>query len=590
MADTLIPPSQSYTTIETDSFGKVMEMRIAKFNRSDGGAKGNNTARRPYMGIDLKGERPTTISIVDANGLPIPLASPSRAGENAMPAQTGNAAPKVEEYSDFILSQVTEQRNEKSQIVDTFGDPYIFFYGEQPRTVTFSGLLINSLDFNWRSQFWFNYDNYLRGTKLVQLNARAYISWDTIVLEGYALGAQASESADRPNEMNFSLTMFVTNYYDFSNIGSPHFEGIANIIGGETNQQYEPPPGRLNIPSWRSAGDTTVNRFLKLIADIRRYGPRYWQAKALSHVDKALKLTNFTAQQANVLIGGVLTEVNGVSEGLESVARASNESFSMFSSQLHSNWNTLEQIPANASAGVTSLLGVGVTGASIVNAMARRAARMPVVLDAHGNQAQLERQAALDATAAGIKTASDRLSTQDNRHVGIHATNNFSTNSSDFEARIEAGEEVQVEMGSAYEEQLAYGQDRTDAPDLEPVYGDTDYTEILETVPELSEVLRDVHGDSDPELLVEPTTYRDEPDYVDPVDSGVVVGEAGSDVSPDELAEAYPSVQLSKFVQDPTIRARALEAYQSNMTVAPDEQTKSVRGVDDPYADIEPVV
>lgn len=587
MADApLIPPSQSFTTIEADSFGKVMEMRIAKFNRSDGGAKGQNIARRPYMGIDLKGERPTTISIVDANGTTIPIASPSNAGENVMPGQVENASTKVEDYSDFILNQVTEQRSEKSQIVDTFGDPYIFFYGEQPRTVTFSGLLINSLDFNWRSQFWFNYDNYLRGTKLVQLNARAYISWDTIVLEGYALSAQASESADRPTEVNFSLTMFVTNYYDFSNIGSPHFGGI----GGVANQGYEPPPGRLNIPSWESSGDATVNRFLKLVADIRRHGPRYWQAKALSYVDKALKLTNFTAQQGNVLIGGVLTEVNGVSEGLESIARASNESFSMFSSQLHSNWNTLEQIPLNAAAGVTSLLGVGVTGASIVNAMARRAARMPAVLDAHGDRAVLERQAALDATAAGIKKASDRLNTNDHRHVGVNATTKFSSNSSDFEARIEAGEEIQVEMGSAYDEQLAYGQDRTDAPGLEPVYGDTDYTEILETVPELSEVLRDVHGDSDPELLVEPTEYQDEPDYVDPVDSGVVVGEAGSDISPDELAEAYPSVQLSKFVQDPTIRARALEAYQSNMTVSPDEQTRSVRGVDDPYADIKPVV
>ena len=159
-----------------------------------------------------------------------------------------------------------------------------------------------------------------------------------------------------------------------------------------------------------------------------------------------------------------------------------------------------------------------------------------------------------------------------------------------IEDRIEAGEEVELEMGSAYDEDKGYGQDRTDAPALEPVYGDTDYTEILETVPELEEVLRDVHGDSDPELLAEPATYEDEPDFVEPVESGVVVGDAGSDISPDELAVAYPSVQLSEFSQDAGVKARALSAYQSNTVVVPDEQTKNVRGVDDPYADIEPVV
>jgi hypothetical protein len=331
-------------------------------------------------------------------------------------------------------------------------------------------------------------------------------------------------------------------------------------------------------------------RFLNSLAFLKQFSPRLWQAKAMAYLDRALKLTNFTTQQANALIGGVLTEINGVSEGLTAVARASNESFAMFSSQLNSNWNTLEQIPTTSTAGALSLLGVGVTGASVVNAIARRAQRMPAVLDAQGNRIESRTQFALNSIASGLKSSSDRFNTQDSRHVGINASTNFSTSSVLIEDRIESGEEVELPMGSAYEEKLGYGQDRTDAPDLEPVYGDTDYTEILETVPELAEVLRDVHGDSDPELLVEPTTFEDEPDYVDPVESGLVVGDAGSDVSPDELAEAYPSVQLSKFAQDPTVRARALVAYQSNTFINPDEQTRNVRGVDDPYADIEPVV
>jgi hypothetical protein len=72
------------------------------------------------------------------------------------------------------------------------------------------GLLMNTLDFNWKNEFWKNYETYLRGTKLVELDARIYFYFDDQIVEGYMLDAQASHSADFPYHVPFQFTLFVT--------------------------------------------------------------------------------------------------------------------------------------------------------------------------------------------------------------------------------------------------------------------------------------------------------------------------------------------------------------------------------------------
>jgi len=182
----------------------------------------NAPIRRPHRGIQIKGDTYSVISIVKSNGDHIPLVSSSAIVDKAYEEVTKG---RVQEFSDYILQRVEDQRMEKQQIIETFGEDYVFFFGERPRIMTFAGLLVNTEDFNWRSQFWHNYENYLRGTKLVQLNARAYITFDTFVVEGFPLMAQASDADDNPYSVPFQLQMLVTNSFDFSNIGSTLFPG-----------------------------------------------------------------------------------------------------------------------------------------------------------------------------------------------------------------------------------------------------------------------------------------------------------------------------------------------------------------------------
>lgn len=225
--------------LRTDGFSKVAA-DIAPgaggpFVGEDNQAIQSNDVRRPYRGIEVKDDTYAVLTIRRSDGSPIPMYSSSaRPSGDDEPSE--DAA--VSDYSDFILQSVQEERAEKNQIVETFGDTFVYFFGERARILRFSGLLINTYDFNWRSQFWRNYDLYMRGTKLVEANARAYLSYDTRVLEGYPLSAAATDDANAPYSIPFTMTMLLTNYYDYSNIGTTRTRNQAYDVG-MVNRQLE---------------------------------------------------------------------------------------------------------------------------------------------------------------------------------------------------------------------------------------------------------------------------------------------------------------------------------------------------------------
>jgi hypothetical protein len=134
--------------------------------------------------------------------------------------------------SNFLIQSINETRAEKHQIILTFGEPYIFFFGEQPRIINVTGVLLNTEDFNWRAEWWANYDNMLRGTQCVRTKTRVYLSWDDIVTEGYILQCSAVEDASNNNIVQFTFQMFLTNYQNISRIddANAHWKGkVINL-------------------------------------------------------------------------------------------------------------------------------------------------------------------------------------------------------------------------------------------------------------------------------------------------------------------------------------------------------------------------
>lgn len=240
----------TFVQIEPDAFNKVFAA-VAKVQgqkdtfdsqSSDQRIGLYHNVRRPVRGIQVKDDTYATLQVRQANGIAIPLFDAAAASDTGKGIRNSN----------FIIQSVQEQRIEKQQVILTFGEPYIFFFGEQPRMITISGVLLNTEDFNWRAEWWANYDQYLRGTQCVRQKTRVYLSWDDIVVEGYIIQAAASEEASNRNLVLFNFQMFLTNYQNISSIGDIN----AHWAGKDINLD----PSSIDLPGEGGTSSTTLVR------------------------------------------------------------------------------------------------------------------------------------------------------------------------------------------------------------------------------------------------------------------------------------------------------------------------------------------
>jgi hypothetical protein len=204
-----------YIELTTDAFAQTFNQQQSAVTPS--GRAGISNARRPLRGLEIKDDTYAILKVVTANGTELPL------------IDSGAVGGTNTQYSNFILQSVTEARMEKHQIVETFGESYIFFFGESPKFLDVQAILVDSFDFNWYAEFWANYDQYLRGSKSVELGARTYLFYDDNVVEGYMLMAQAAKTSDQPLMARLTFRLFLTNYQNISFIGSDNYPVRASV-------------------------------------------------------------------------------------------------------------------------------------------------------------------------------------------------------------------------------------------------------------------------------------------------------------------------------------------------------------------------
>lgn len=193
---------------------------------------GGSSARRPTRGLEVSDDTYAILKVVDASGTEIPL------------IDSGSTNGYNTQYTNFILQQVHERRMEKQQIVETFGEAYIYFFGEQPRFLDVQAVLVDSDDFNWVAEFWANYEQYLRGTKCVEIGARVYLFYEDNVVEGYMLWADAQKTSMTPLMANMQFQIFITNETSISMVGDPNFPVRPSITldtgGSDVNATQDP--------------------------------------------------------------------------------------------------------------------------------------------------------------------------------------------------------------------------------------------------------------------------------------------------------------------------------------------------------------
>lgn len=172
--------------------------------------------RRPVRGLQIKEETFGTLEVK------------TKSGKNLLLIDSGGSIDQEDIsfspiYSNFLLQSVSESVAEKSQIVETFGPAFVFFFGTRPRMIGVQGVLLNSADFNWKNEFWYNYENYLRGTRLVASDTIVHLSYDDVTVMGYIISADAEIVADPQEYVTFRFQMLVSQVIPTNIVGSNKF-------------------------------------------------------------------------------------------------------------------------------------------------------------------------------------------------------------------------------------------------------------------------------------------------------------------------------------------------------------------------------
>lgn len=232
-----------FISTSTDAFGTTREEANRRVRRHA------PNVRRPLRGIQVKPNTYANLRVLTAAGHPIELV------DSGSTTVTDEGIGISESYANFMIQSLRESRAEKQQIIETFGEDYVFFFGERPRFLEVTGILINTADFNWKSEFWTNYENYLRGTKLVELNARLYFHFDDLVVEGYMMGASTTEDASARHLLPLQFQIYITNYAVLSKPGSVYFDPSDTALYSYDPERYNAAAALKPVPP-----DTTAER------------------------------------------------------------------------------------------------------------------------------------------------------------------------------------------------------------------------------------------------------------------------------------------------------------------------------------------
>ena len=135
----------------------------------------------------------------------------TRALAEAITAPSGkDRADLPNGYIDFLLTQAREGFEEKVQIVDVVGDNYVaYFFGQRPPIFSYEGVLMNTMQDDWRLAMLLLYQNVIRGTQLARRNTMVTLAYDNLAVTGALVGMDQSLTAEMQMAAQFSFQILV---------------------------------------------------------------------------------------------------------------------------------------------------------------------------------------------------------------------------------------------------------------------------------------------------------------------------------------------------------------------------------------------
>ena len=147
-------------------------------------------------------------------------------------------------FNNFSLQSVSEQNSQIVKIHQNFSGYWnAFFFGEQPRLFTFSGVFLDSKEYPYYQEFMVAYDKWLAGRKCVENRMTMKIIYDGRLIDGYILSVNTVNTAENPFLKQFQFQVLVrASSWIRSNI-------IAKSIANSYNFSYSEVTNGLSNPN-----------------------------------------------------------------------------------------------------------------------------------------------------------------------------------------------------------------------------------------------------------------------------------------------------------------------------------------------------
>jgi hypothetical protein len=113
-------------------------------------------------------------------------------------------------YLYFLLGSASEPHRENLQVVQTMSDDYVTYtFGESPPVFTYTGILPNTLQSDWRIAFYLLYDQLVRASKLALYRKSVVLSYDNLLITGALASLDQNLRAEAQTYASFNFGFLV---------------------------------------------------------------------------------------------------------------------------------------------------------------------------------------------------------------------------------------------------------------------------------------------------------------------------------------------------------------------------------------------
>ncbi len=139
--------------------------------------------------------------------------APSSSAAAALAARVRQRLLSDDGLAEFLVQSLQVGFNEKSQVIQTFGDAEtVYYFGKTPTTLTISGSLLDDLDNDWFTRFVVGYNEFLRGTQLAKNFELVELTTNNATFTGTLMNLQYNQTAANDTHIPFTCTLLIKEF------------------------------------------------------------------------------------------------------------------------------------------------------------------------------------------------------------------------------------------------------------------------------------------------------------------------------------------------------------------------------------------